>query len=189
MFVWSCKHLSDLLVKYHRYFCTCAYFVIYYHLLSSSQFLNFASWHPDIFTPSHLPSSHLLKCTFDHLHIFTSSQLHILTSSSHLCTSAHLRISLSSHLLSFLFTVLPFCSLAVLVQAIRRCVESEGQAVDVESLRAHMVTFTTDGVAYYTASCYTKCSPRWLSPQKALLSFVSSITWDIFILYMNILDI
>ena len=28
MFVWSCKHLSDLLVKYHRYFCTCAYFVI-----------------------------------------------------------------------------------------------------------------------------------------------------------------
>jgi hypothetical protein len=189
MFVWSCKHLSDLLVKYHRYFCTCAYFVIYYHLLSSSQFLSFASWHPDIFPPSHLPSSHLLLCTFDHLHIFPSSQLHILTSSSHIGSSAHLRSMLSSHLLNFLFTVLPFCSLAVLVQAIRRCVESEGQAVDVESVRAHMVTFTTDGVAYYTASCYTKCSPRWLSPQKALLSFVSSITWDIFILYMNILDI
>ena len=39
------------------------------------------------------------------------------------------------------------------------------QAVDVGSARAHTVTFTTEGIAYYTAACYT---------MRLLLSFVSS---------------
>ena len=88
--------------------------------------------------------------------MFTSSQLHTLTSAPHVGSAAHLHIILSSHLLYFFFTVMPVCCLAVFVQAIQRCVQSEGKAVDVEAVRAYKVTFTTDGVAYYTASCYSK---------------------------------
>ena len=78
----------------------------------------------------------------------------------------------SSHHLIFRSSLFPsYCPAlllsAVLVQAIRRCVESEVQAVDVGSVRAHTVTFTTEGIAYYTAACYT---------MRLLLSFVSSIT-------------
>jgi hypothetical protein len=136
--------------------------IIFYHLHS------FSALHLDILTSSHPHILHLHICSSSHPHILTASHPHLLTfSHPHICTSSHLRIILSSDLLSFLLTVLPFCSLAVLVQAIRRCVESEVQAVDVGSVRAHTVTFTTEGIAYYTAACYT---------MRLLLSFVSSIT-------------
>ena len=153
----------------HLHICLSSHLLSSSIIFTASQLCILTSWHLHTLTSYIFTSAPLHIWSSSHPHIHTASHPHLLTSSHpHICTSSHLRIILSSHLLSFLLTVRPSCSVAVLLQAIRRCVESEVHAVDVGSVRAHMVTFTTEGIAYYTASCYT---------MRLLLSFVSSITW------------
>ena len=127
--IFSSSHLhifssSDLLIL-HPHIFTSSYLHIltsshphiftsaYLHILTSSHLRIFTSSHPHIFSSSHLL---ILTSSHPYPHIFTSSHLHI-CSSSHLLilTSSHLHILTSSHLLIFTSSLLPSCSLALLL--------------------------------------------------------------------------
>ena len=98
-----------ILTSSHPHIFTSAYL----HILTSSHLRIFTSSHPHIFSSSHLL---ILTSSHPYPHIFTSSHLHI-CSSSHLLilTSSHLHILTSSHLLIFTSSLLPSCSLALLL--------------------------------------------------------------------------
>ena len=114
IFSSSHLHILHILSSSHLHIFTSSHLHIFSSshrlIFTSSQLHIFSSSHPHIFTSSHLhifSSSHLHIFTSSHLHIFSSSHLHIFTSHLHIFTSHH--IFTSSH------SLLPSCSLALLL--------------------------------------------------------------------------